>query len=110
MPELMLSYDGYGVPEHTRKGIEDYLIRGYPPGRFVTTIMANDLVGACSCCDHINRDCIVDIAKWVLIMAPSWSWGSYTNVENWLKDRDGIRTKYAEEIEKKFIWDKLSQT
>lgn len=109
MPKLMLFYEGWNVPPHTAEAIENYLIRGFQPGGFVTSVLANDLLGAATSCDHINKQCIIDIVKWVAAFAPVGSWGNYDNVGNWLEDKDGLRTKYAAEIEKRFIWEKLQK-
>lgn len=109
MSELMLNYAGWGVPDHTAETIENYLIRGYHPGGFVSSVLSNDLFGACTSCDHINKQAIVDIVKWVACMVPSASWGSRQAIADWIEDKDGLRTKYASDIEKRFIWDKLNQ-
>lgn len=109
MAKLMLFYDGWNVPSHTAESIENYLIRGLQPGGFVTSVLANDLLGAATSCDYINKERIVDIVKWVAAFAPVGSWGSYDNVGGWIEDKDGLRTRYADVIEKRFIWEKLQQ-
>lgn len=109
MTELMLDWDHSDVPSHTRVAIEDYLIRGYSPGSFVSAVMANDFVRAATSCDHINRESLTHIARWVFSSAPSSAWGSRQIVQDWLDDVNDIRTEYSTEIEKRFIWKKLNQ-
>lgn len=104
-----LDYSYYNVPEHTREALENYFFYGYLPGSFVTAVITNDLVRACNSCDHINREAIVDITKWVMHNAPNGSWGNHNNLQNWLHDADSCRTKFVEEWEKRAMWESLQE-
>lgn len=109
MRQFRLDYERYSVPEHTRVALEDYFFYGYEPGSFVTAVLCNDLMGTVNRCDHINRECIVDIAKWIMHNAPSSSWGSKQAVANWLADKDSCRTMYKDEWEKRAMWQALQE-
>ena len=104
---MLKHYDA--VPSHTRDAFEDYLIRGYPPGSFMMSVLTNDFIGACTKCDHTNSEALIHIAKWVLHNAPYGSWGSMQAVKNWIDDKDSIRTNFATAVEKEYMWEKLSQ-
>lgn len=109
MSKLLLNYDGVGVPEHTARALEDYLFRGLPPGRFLTSVLTNDLSGAAWSADHVNRDALVDIVKFLGHSIPGAAWGSETAVKHWLKDVNSVRTSYTEHIEKSRMWEILAE-
>jgi hypothetical protein len=103
-----LSYDRYEVPDHTQQALEDYFFHGYEPGSFLMSVLCNDLMGAVNRCDHINREHIVDIAKWVMHTAPCSSWGNRAMVMDWVNDTNGTRTKFVDEFEKRLMWETLA--
>lgn len=103
-----LDYSYYDVPDHTKESLENYFFRGFEPGSFVTSVLANDLMGAVTRCDHINKNHIVDISKWVMHNAPHGSWGDMETVINWVQDKDNRRTMYTDAFEKKLAWATLS--
>ena len=75
----------YGIPEHTKDTFENYFIRGWEPGSFGMSVLCNDLVGAVSRADHINRMHLSEIVVWLVENAPRGSWGSEEAVREWLK-------------------------
>ena len=96
------------IPEHTLEALDDYFLRGYEPGGFLTSILTNNLYGAVGSADLANRHAIYEITKWLTTQRlPSYSFGTSENVRNWLNDTDGIRTKFVEKIEKEYIWNTL---
>lgn len=95
------------VPSHTQQSLEDYLIHGYPPGGFVTSVLTNNLYGAVARADHVNKRNVMAIADWVMNYAPEQSWGSDEAVADWLDDKDGRRTRYSDRIMKAHTWDSL---
>lgn len=95
------------IPPHTQEAIENYLIRGYEPGGFVTAVLCNDLFSATGKADHVNRANLWCIVTWIANNAPSASFGDYERMRNWLDDRDGCRTAFAETITKKAMWETL---
>ena len=75
--------------------LENYLMRGYQPGGFTTSVLANDLFGAVARADHWNRSDIAQIVEAIANACPSLAMGSYEAVEAWCKDLDGRRSKYV---------------
>lgn len=104
-----LDYSYHGVPEHTRESLENYFFHGYEPGSFVVAVLSNDLYGACTRGDHVNKEYIVEIVKWVIHCAPHGSYGSLATVHAWIKDVDGRRTEFVEAWEKKEMWRVLNE-
>lgn len=110
MTELWLHWDsGYQVPEHTKRGFEDYILRGYPPGSFMASVLRNDFVAAVCHADHVNREHLPDIAKWMINNAPRACWGNEQAIRDWLADKDGRRTEFYEYHEKKRVWELLKE-
>lgn len=97
-------WGGQEIPKHTQDALEDYLIRGYPPGGFLTAILTNDLYRAVASADHANKTNITAITDWVLNYAPERSWGSPDMVQMWLDDEDNRRTKFSEATQKAYTW------
>jgi hypothetical protein len=106
--KLRLNYSHFSVPHHTAETLENYLFHGYEPGSFVTSILCNDLMGACTRCDYINADHIVPISKFVLHSMPGNSWGNMKLMRDWMKDEGGIRSHFVKEFEKRMVWETLS--
>jgi hypothetical protein len=86
------------------EGLENYLMYGFEPGGFLTSVLANDLYLAVGRADHWNKDRLPHIVNEVLHKMPSISWGSYAAVKDWCKDKDGRRTYYREQKEKEYTW------
>ena len=99
----MLSYVGMEIPDHTQEALEHYLLRGYEPGGFLTSMLAGDLYRAISVADTVNRQMMWAIGRWIINNAPRGSWGSYDSVSAWCDDADGRRTAYATEVERTHI-------
>ena len=97
------------IPTHTKEALDNYFLRGYEPGGFITSILTNNLYGAVNSADIANRHAIWEIVQWLTTdpMVPNYSWGAKEHVSNWLHDVDGIRTKFVEKIEKEYIWKTL---
>lgn len=75
--------------------LENYLMRGYPPGGFTTAVLASDLFDAVARADHWNGKEIAEIVTAVLNTCPTMAIGSYKAVEAWCADEDERRSKYA---------------
>jgi hypothetical protein len=88
----------------TDEGLENYLMRGFQPGGFLTAVLANDLRLAVGRADHWNLDNLPRIVKEVTFKMPSISWGSYAAVKDWCQDADGRQTYYREQKEKEYTW------
>jgi hypothetical protein len=92
------------------EAVENYLIHGFEPGGFLTSVLANDLYLAAGRADTWNRENLADIAHTVVINMPESSIGSYQRVKDWCSDKDGRRTRYAEYIREKKIIEKLENS
>ena len=102
-----LGYMGMEVPVHTQEAITGYLLRGWSPGGFVTSMLAGDMFRAVQSADTGNRRMMWAISRFIMTNLPNGSWGSYERVENWCNDKNGIRTEYVTDIEKNYIWQTL---
>jgi len=100
-------WGGQDIPAHTKESLENYLIHGYPPGGFVTSVLTNDLYGAVSKADYENKTNITAITDWVINHAPPRTWGSIDVVNAWINDEDNRRTQYADAVMKAHTWDAL---
>lgn len=107
MKELWLNWSYNDVPSHTQEAFEDYILRGYPPGSFITAVLCNDLVGAVHRADHVNKEYLVNIVKWMFNVPPRECWGSQKAVTEWLADKDKIRSTFYERVEKQRMWETL---
>ncbi len=107
--EYELKHMGMEIPAHTQETIENYLMHGWKPGGFVESLLAKDYERAITIADTANRQRFWSIATWIKDWAPENSRGSYDAVNNWCNDTDGIRTKFVNETEKKFIWKVLKE-
>jgi hypothetical protein len=92
----------------TDEALENYLMRGFEPGGFLTAVLANDLYMAVGRADHYNQANLVRIVKEVTFKMPSISWGSYAAVEDWCNNLAGCQSLYAEAKEKQRMMDILS--
>jgi hypothetical protein len=104
-----LRYMGMEIPMHTCETLQNYLIHGYKPGGFCESMLAKDYDRAITIADTANRQRFWAIATWIRENAPIGSWGSYDTIEDWCNDIDGLRTKYATDAEKRYIWKKLKE-
>ena len=101
------SYNGKIIPTHTREAMERYFLYGLPPGGFLTALLTNNLYGAVSGADYQNITVLPDIVKWLLTKAPAGSYGNAEIMQSWMRDTDGYRKRYADQVEKGFVWRSL---
>lgn len=90
------------------ESLENYLMHGFEPGGFLTSVLANDLFCAVARADHWNKPNIHIIVYEINRVMPVISYGSYDSVKKWLADTDGRRTEYVERMEKQRMWDIMS--
>ena len=97
------------IPQHTAEALDNYFLRGWEPGGFLTSVLTNNLYGAVNRADTANRHAIYEIVEWLTLepIVPRNSWGHEKLVEGWLRDTDGIRTKFVDKMEKEYIWETL---
>lgn len=97
-------WQGMSIPEHTADTLENYLLKGWEPGGFVTACLAGDLFRAVATADVENRKHLWAIVTWIRNYAPETSWGSYGAVDMWTADVGSRRTIWATSKEKEFTW------
>jgi hypothetical protein len=76
------------LPEHMQDGMRLYMEQHRRPGNFLTAILENDLMGALSKADDINKHRLLDYGRWLYNNAPPNSFGSKENVKLWLLFRN----------------------
>ena len=84
--------------------LENYLMRGYEPGGFLTAVLANDLFMAVGRADHWNKDNLHRIVNEIQHEMTPIAYGSYAAVKEWCYDADGRRSAYAAQKEKEYTW------
>lgn len=78
-----------GVKQSTIDTINNYVKKGWPPGGFVTAVLANDLMEALGRADLENRQAIFEICEYVYNDIPGACHGSPDIVQAWVK-RGGL--------------------
>lgn len=85
----MRNYDK--LPEHIRDGMKLYVENGIEPGSFCQAVLCNDLKGAFSRADHINKHHLPEIVEWLMWECPASAQGSEEQYEAWIKS-GGLKT------------------
>jgi hypothetical protein len=85
------------------EALENYLIHGFEPGGFMTSVLANDLHLAIGRADNWNQDRMPEILRAVLKCAPEAALGSYKRVKDWCADKNGLRSAYAMRKDKEYV-------
>lgn len=83
--------------------IENYLAFGIRPGGFLTAVLCNDLFRAVGCADHFNRRDFSEIVTQLMYYLPMDCYGSPEVMEDWIKDVNGRRSKWADRARKQFL-------
>ena len=94
------------VPEHTRDGLENYLIHGIEPGGFLMAVLTNDLYGSVYRADATNITRIPHIVRF-LHTIPSICFGDKETVYMWMNDAGGMRSDYAKRMREQKICETL---
>ena len=102
--DYTVTYTGQEIPPHTQSALENYLIRGYQPGGFLTACLTGDLYRAVQSADTANRSNLWAIVRWIMNYAPEGSWGSAEAMRAWTADKGGRRSQYREQCEKRKTW------
>jgi hypothetical protein len=72
------------IPENTKRTIDDYVSKKYPPGSFVYAVLCNNLSEAIGNADEVNAQHIRGIVCYVYNKIPSNVWGSKEKVDKHL--------------------------
>ena len=109
LKELEWLFDQHQIPLHTRETLVNYLMKGWEPGGFVTSMLAMDMERAVYTADFVNGPAIQNIGKWIIEYCPRGSWGNYELVKAWVDNTDNCRTNFSENIEKNEMWNILKE-
>lgn len=96
MKNTYFNFDRYDVPTHSQESLINYFVHGYEPGGFMTAVLQNNLFGAASKADHVNKQYLAQIASWIVNNAPQGSWGSEEAVRSWL-NKSPARERFEKE-------------
>jgi hypothetical protein len=78
--------------------IFNYLVYGFSPGGFFTSVLANDFLGAMPRCHNFNTVAALKaVAGWIRDDLPPISYGSYDRVDKWLSMPEAERRKHLED-------------
>lgn len=102
--DASVAHSGQEIPKHTQETLENYFIRGYMPGGFLTACLVGDLYRAVATADTANRQMLWCIVRWIMNNAPDGSWGSAQAMRDWARDKNGHRTQFREQAEKSKVW------
>ena len=79
------------IPPHTKDTIDNFVSKGWKPGGFVRSVLANDFLGAFGAADENNTLHMRAIAAYVYNEVPMDCRGSYEAVEAWLDRFRGVK-------------------
>lgn len=81
----MLNFTNYpNIPSNTRAALSAYVERGYMPGGFLESVLANDLFGAIGQADRANKAALADIVMFIYNEVPANAWGSRPKVQGYV--------------------------
>ncbi len=72
------------LPDCMVEGLFLYIEKRLPPGPFMTSVLSNDLSGACLHADDMNKRYLYAYVYWLYNNAPIGCWGSSEQVAGWL--------------------------
>jgi len=78
-------FDWCGIPSHMRGGIARYVLKGIPPGQFLTALLENDFMEAAGRADMQN---LANLDKWATFLynfVPTACRGDDQAVRDWCK-------------------------
>lgn len=81
---LYETFSKWDVPRDFADPMANYLVYGYSPGGFFTSVLANDFHGAISRSHPSNTvEALKHLGGWILDSMPPEAHGSYDTVSNW---------------------------
>ena len=91
-----IMYHDWRIPNvSTESTMENYVMHGFPPGGFLTAVLADDYGRAHATADSWNSRDLDNIMEAVAYACPEKASGSYEAVKDWCSDKDGRRSKYV---------------
>jgi hypothetical protein len=107
---LLGTFAKWDVPKYFADPMYNYLVHGYSPGSFFTSVLANDFHGAIARSHPANTiPALKQLGGWLTDCAPRESHGSYDAVSNWCYLKSEARRQILEEsglvyTEQREVW------
>ena len=107
---LLETFRKWDVPKDFADPMYNYLVHGYSPGGFFTSVLANDFHSAIARSHPSNTiNACKSLGGWILDCAPRESHGSYDAVSDWCYLKPQARRKILEEYglvytEEREVW------
>ena len=97
---LMATFAKWDVPKDFSDSMYNYLVHGYSPGGFFTSVLANDFHSAIARSHPVNTvNSLKSLGGWILDCVPREAKGSYNNVEVWCSLPADVRRTILEDYE-----------
>jgi hypothetical protein len=91
------------VPDHTQEALERYFLYAMEPGRFLRSVLVNDLYSSVARADTWNKTALADIVTWIAENAPEGSWGHEDYYREWI-----AKGPAYERFQKSLVWEALN--
>ena len=107
---LLETFRKWDVPKDFADPMYNYLVHGYSPGGFFTSVLANDFHSAIARSHPANSiEALKHLGGWVMDCAPRECHGSYDAVSNWCYLQPAARRQILEEYglvytEEREVW------
>lgn len=82
------------MKKEIKEAIDRYVKDKIPTGGFLKSVLSNDLVGAITRADHINKADLEEIVHYCIWNIPSNCWGSPEIYRSWVDGNDEGRKVY----------------
>ena len=107
---LLETFRKWDVPKDFADPMYNYLVHGYGPGGFFTSVLANDFHSAIARSHPANSiEALKHLGGWIMDCAPRECHGSYDAVSNWCYLQTAARRQILEEYglvytEEREVW------
>jgi hypothetical protein len=96
--KIQATFDQWEVDGEYSQVMYNYLVYGFYPGSFFTSILANDFVGAMNHSHPANTiSALRRLVGWIQDYMPAMAWGSYDAVKAWVDLDSSGRRQILEE-------------
>ena len=98
--KILKTFHKWDVPKDFADPMYNYLVHGYNPGGFFTSVLANDFHSAIARSHPSNTiNACKSLGGWITDCAPREAKGSYNNVEVWCSLPADVRRTILEDYE-----------
>lgn len=95
---FLQSLDSWDIPRDYVDPVFNYLVHGWQPGSFFTSVFANDFLNAMTRSHPANSiQSLKNLAGWILNSCPPEAKGSYNAVDAWCQMSDQRRRQHLEQ-------------